>query len=147
MYFAYWKAKKLSVVELEQFSETRQVLGYVDLICSGRDACDTPCEPSECGECAFKPGRDCVRAELRYFVQPLVQVGEMFSKDLSFQVTPDPHRSEVGAREDERCHVAPGIVAVYPDVLKSVFLLDESDGLLDAPAAEIALDYPPLRLE
>ena len=35
MYFAYWKAKKLSVVELEQFSETRQVLGYVDLICSG----------------------------------------------------------------------------------------------------------------
>ena len=102
MYFARQEARGLSVVEVEQFRKARQVLGQVDHLGAGDDVGDAPCEPSEGGECAFQAGRDCVCAELRHFVQPLVQVGEVFREDLSLQVPSDPHRGEVGAREDER---------------------------------------------
>jgi len=72
---------------------------------------------------------------------------EVFRKGVSLKVPPDPHRCEVGACEAERGHVTDGIVAVAPDVLEAVLLLDKPDGLLDAPAVEIALDDPPLGLE
>ena len=147
MYFANQKARRLSVVEVEQFRKARQVLGQVDLLGAWDDSGDAPCEPSEGGECAFQAGRDCVCAELRHFVQPLVHVGEVLREDLSLQVPPDPHRGEVGAREDERGHVAYARVGHHADVLEAVLLLDEPDGLLDAPAAEVALDDPPLGLE
>ena len=35
MYFALQAARRLSVVEVEQFREARQVLGYVDLLGAG----------------------------------------------------------------------------------------------------------------
>ena len=75
MYFAFREARRLSVVEVEQFRKARQVLGNVDLLGAWGDAGNAPCEPSEGGECALEAGRDCVRAELGHLVQPLVQVG------------------------------------------------------------------------
>ena len=90
MYFARQEARRLSIVEAEQFRKARQVLGYVDLLGAWDDAGDAPREPSEGGECALEAGRDCVRAELGHLVQPLVQVGEVFREDLSLQVPSDP---------------------------------------------------------
>ncbi len=40
-------------------------------------------------------------------------------------------------------HVAQALVAQHPDVFEIVALLDEADGLLDAPAAEIGGHHPP----
>ena len=126
----------LSVVHVEQVREARQERSGRRFGVRRRRLRRDPDPSAEAGEGAPDAVRDGVGRELRDLVEALAEPLDVLREDLAPRVAPDPHGGEVGGGEDERGHVPDARIGHDADVLEPVGLLDEADGLLDAPAQE-----------
>ncbi len=121
----------------EDFSRTRKQVGdrigwFCDpALSSGTDFADAVC--------------DRVVAKIWHSEQALGGSHEVRSQDLEPGARADHDRGEEGDSVDEDDHAPKPPIGQDSDILEFVALLDETDGLPEAPAREIGRDHPPER--